>query len=391
MYIEDLIDQLVSSNIQQNVFDSKITGSFFVQILNGTGFTEKQSLLAVKILSRYSEKLSIHLSKDVAPSLENPTFRYTVRKSVTTRTIDVVDKSIVVKFPYDENFVMAIREHKKKNMLSEDITWDREQTAWIFQLNERNIQFLTDFCSPSVFQYDDSFALYADECEEILNNLENYSPMLAIDDGELKILNSPKNMPKIDTDNIMEALFQARKLGVTLWDDNIEQYLVHSEHIDSKLRDFLKTTDKPIQLSAEKTDISTLKTILQYLGPTLFVVPGGSELVKLTQAVDILNASGVANKNMAVLFRLPTETGRNFNDFVKNQGLNGPISEETKVVFVSGKLPKPLIKSGIHFNCIVNLGFDSAHYTMKEYVKNHPNLVYFDLRKNNRGNNFAFM
>jgi hypothetical protein len=33
----------------------------------------------------------------------------------------------------------------------------------------------------------------------------------------------------------------------------------------------------------------------------------------------------------------------------------------------------------------VNLGFDNAHYTLKEYVKNHPNLVYFDQKKQNRG------
>lgn len=393
MHIEDLIDKLAYSGIHLSLYDQKIVDSFHGQTFMGSGFTEKQSTLAVRILKRYSTQLSLHLTKDIAQFLENPTFRYKIRKSVTDRSIDIVDnKTIVVKFPYDESFVAEIRKYKSlKTNAAEGIVWDREQTAWIFPLNESNIQFLADRCSPSLFRYDEAFEHYANECEDILSNLENYAPTLAIDDGELKILNSPRNMPKIDTDNIMEALFQARRFGVTLWDDHIEQYLSLSEHIDVKLRDFLKSMDTPLHLSPEKTDISTLNTIMKYMGPILVIVPGGSELTKMTQFIDILNTSGVDNKNMSVLFRLSTETGRNFNDFVKNQGLNGPICEETKAVFVSGKLPKPLLKSNLQFNCIVNLGFDSAHYTLKEYAKNHPNLVYFDQKKQNKGSTFAFM
>ena len=120
------------------------------------------------------------------------------------------------------------------------------------------------------------------------------------------------------------------------------------------------------------------------MGPNLFIVPGGLEMEKLEQAVGILKGMGVVEKNISVLFRLPTENGKNFNDFVRKMGINGPIDSETKVVFISGKLPKPLIKSGIRFNSIINLGFDSAHYTLKSFVKNHPNLVYFDVNKNQK-------
>ena len=393
MHIEDLIDKLAYSGISLAQYDQKIIDSFHGQTFMGSGFTEKQSTLAIRILKRYSVQLSLHLTNDITQFLENPTFKYKIRKSVTDRSIDIIDnKTIVVKFPYDETFISEIRKYKNsKTYATEGIMWDREQTAWIFPLHESNVQFLADRCSPAVFRYDDAFEHYASECEDILNNLEKYAPTLAIDDGELKILNSPRNMPKIDTDDIMEALFQARRYGVNLWDDHIEQYLSLSEHVDVKLRDFLKSMDAPLHLSLEKTDILTLNTLMKYMGPILVIVPGGSELAKMTQFVDLLNTSGVPNQNMSVLFRLSTETGRNFNDFVKNQGLNGPICEETKAVFVSGKLPKPLLKSNLQFNCIVNLGFDSAHYTLKEYVKNHPNLVYFDQKKQNKGHPLAFM
>ena len=91
---------------------------------------------------------------------------------------------------------------------------------------------------------------------------------------------------------------------------------------------------------------------------------------------------------MSVLFRLSTENGRNFNDFVKNQAINGPIHDDTKIVFVSGKLPKTVIKSGIKFNSIINMGYTMAHYTLKEFTKNHQNSIYFDVKIKAQGFDF---
>ena len=172
-------------------------------------------------------------------------------------------------------------------------------------------------------------------------------------------------------------MFQARLLGIDLWDDDID----HQIKNDPITYQFLKNPiSDSFYLKADEPDISCLKNIIRYLNPCLIILPGGSELEKLAQANDILKGLGMDEKNMSVLFRLSSENGKNFNDFVKNQGLNGPISEETKVVFVSGKLPKTVLKSKIVFNSIINFGFENAHYTLKEFVKNSPNFVYFDTK-----------
>jgi hypothetical protein len=49
----------------------------------------------------------------------------------------------------------------------------------------------------------------------------------------------------------------------------------------------------------------------------------------------------------------------------------------SKIVFVSTKLPKSILKSKINFNCVINMGTHSAHHTIKEFAKNHENLVTF--------------
>jgi hypothetical protein len=40
-------------------------------------------------------------------------------------------------------------------------------------------------------------------------------------------------------------------------------------------------------------------------------------------------------------------------------------------------MPKSVLKSKIRFGSIVNMGTHSAHHTVKEFMKNHENLVIF--------------
>lgn len=386
MYIEDLIDSLLFSNISLSPYDSKVLNSFNNQIFGGTGLTEKQSLLAIRTINRYATQLSGKLNVNVHSLTENPQFKFKLRKTVNEKSVRVIDNtSIVARFPYDDNAVQEIRKYKSRLAKSDNIMWDKEQMAWIFPLNEENIQFVMGLCNSPAFEFDDDFTKYTNDSDDILNNIEKYAPMLAIDNGELKILNSPKNMPEINTDNILEALFLARRYGVNLWTDDIDTYL-NGDDFNPKVREFLRSVDHTnFHLSTDETGISCLETIVKYLSPLIVVVPGGMEFDKLVQSYTLFNGMGVSNENMSVLFRLPTETGRNFNEFVRNQGLNAPISDKTKIVYISGKLPKPLIKSKIHFNGILSLGSENAHYTLKTYVQNHPNLVYFNVKKNQKG------
>lgn len=214
--------------------------------------------------------------------------------------------------------------------------------------------------------------------------------MLTVKNGGLTIINSPKTLPEINTGNILEAVFAARQYGITMWDETIEGF-INSDQVDASTREFLKSEySATTKLLADGSGVCCLGNMARFLGPMLFIIPGGSEFKKIQQIHTVLSDIGITNEKMSVLFRLSTETGKDFNDFVKNHELNNPISKETQVVFVSGKLPKPLIESGIRFNSIVNVGFNNAHYTLKEYAKNHQNVVYFELEKQ-KGLDFGHM
>ena len=394
MYIEDLIISLIHNRVPVNAWDKGVVISFYTQIHDLTGFTEKQSALALRICKRYAGSLSLHAKQDVTPFLENPKFRNTIRKSVNSRTIKIVDdeylhRVIEVNFPYDEKMIAEIREFKNQNH-DNLIVWNKEKSSWQFCLTEPNIKFLSDHFKNTGADIDMEFQNYSDQLEPIMSDLQNHIPVLTAKDGRPSIANAPKTMPEIETGNILEAIFTARQYGITMWDETIDDF-INSDQVDESTREFLKSDYRATtRLLADGNGVCCLGNMARFLGPMLFIIPGGSEYRKIQQIHTVLSDIGITDKKMSVLFRLSSETGKEFNDFVKNHELNNPISEETQVVFVSGKLPKPLIESGIRFNSIVNVGFNNAHYTLKEYAKNHQNVVYFELEKQ-KGLDFGHM
>jgi hypothetical protein len=72
-----------------------------------------------------------------------------------------------------------------------------------------------------------------------------------------------------------------------------------------------------------------------------------------------------------------------FNDLVKSFNLNSPIGENTKIVFISQKLPKPLLKSEIEFKFIINLGsISGVHYSLSNYLQDRMDVIkYTDKKK----------
>jgi hypothetical protein len=393
MNIEDLIVSLTLSSVRLNPWDEKLVHSFYDQIIRGLGFTEKQSVLAVKTLNRHYVGLSAFLQKDVSQFLTTPLYRLPIRQINNTKKINVVPSAVFGKeikafFPYNEKIVESIRKNK------EDIghaVWNKEEKCWIFALNENSIQFLSDLSSREHFEVDEEFENLQDQVNLIINNMENYIPMLVVDEKIPKIANFTKNMPLIESQDLMAAIFEARKMGIFTWDETISNF-IDSDEVDPTTRLFLKTEPQEnFHVDSDFHDISSLGQIVTNLSPCLVVIPGGSEYETLVMAHTFMKELGIEDREMSVMFRLPSTTHEIFNNFVKINNLNNPITENTKVVFVSSKLPKPVLKSKLKFHCVLNMGFSSVHYTMKDFVGKHENLVFYSRKKEQRELKFAFL
>jgi hypothetical protein len=380
VYIEDLIIDL-NSYVKVNSFDSNIVVSFSNQIFSGRGFTEKQSLLAVKLLKKYCNNLEIATKKTIAPELMNPQFRFAIRKTsnlqsrrVSITTCPQWGKIIKVEFPYSEEKVAEIRKHRDQLGLA---TWDGDAKAWNFSLSETNLKFVQNLTSKEPFEYDDEFTDYLNQVSDIINNMEKYVPMLMLEDNKVVFKNVSHYIPKIDGENILASVFAARKSGINTWDERINKIL-EEVNLHPLIKPFLDNNyDGIFEIDSTTEPIECLKDVVQHMNPCLFVIPGGSELEKTKMVYNFLTSLGYTSNEMSVMFRLPTAEGKIFNDFVKNCGLNNPKTDITKFIFVSTKLPKPILKSKMVFNSVVSLGRSNVHYTIRDFFKNRENLIYY--------------
>jgi hypothetical protein len=276
----------------------------------------------------------------------------------------------MLKFLHNDILVDMIR-----NLV--DAYFSCSEKAWILPLNSNSIKFLLDIADLENYTLDEELERYIDQALEILKNMDDYIPCLILDNDLPKIRNSPKNLPELRSTEIVAAMFEARKLGITTWDSSVEHAL-QVEHLSNEALDFLKSGYMETTIiDSRKSEINSLKFLIDYMTPCLVIIPGGSELEKISEFSAFLKDCGMANEEISTMFRMSSEIGSDFNKFIKNNGLNNPITEKTKVVFVNVKFPKSVMKSKIRFNCTINLGTHPVHHTIKDYLKNNENLVLF--------------
>lgn len=380
--VEDLISQIAlgfQSSVQ--MIDYRLMESFNKQLRQGHSLTEKQGVLAVKIIKKYYKILTAHTGQDILKFVANPIYKHPFRQPVSIKKISFTDikhdailgKVIKVEFPYSDQYVELIR--SKKPTLGVAV-WNKEERAWLFSLCEQNIKFLNYLVAIEGFEADEEFHRYNQQQIEIIKELDKHVPTLAVENGKLVYRNVSEYTPRLNSTEILPAIFEARRRGITTWDEEIGNFIENYEN--TLISDFLMNEiGEPFYVDPKKYGLVQLKDIVLNLRPCIFIIPGGSELEKFQLAYDLMKKCGIREEKISVLFRLSNDKGKTFNDYIKNCGLNNPINENTEIAVVSGKIPKPLLKSKIYFNSIINLGFDNPHYTSRNLVENHQNLVYY--------------
>lgn len=362
MYIEDLI-AVLANNFAIKIksqYHKSVISSLYATNSSGSGFTEKQKNFALFILRQYVSELNGELNVDVTQYLTAPTLRYPLRSPATmNKTISIephhlLGRAIFVKFPYNEDIINDIKTAQYYGACF----WEADSKAWVSHLSEANIMVAKLVGSKYGFEMSHEFREIAASITEVLNSFENYVPMVSYQNGIPVYRNAPDTLPPLDTNDCISAAFQARLSGVSTWDSKFEK-AINNQNGDELIKKFLKDAELsvPYDINGTRYPFDSVCKILAHTFPTIVVIPGGTELEKTRVCVQALERFGVDHKDMSVMFRLPSKTNAEFNHFVKDNSLNSAIRKNTKVVFISGKLPKPVLSSGIQFNSVVNMGW----------------------------------
>jgi len=390
MYIEDLV-QLVVVSVWHNGQDQSFLQSIADQLaFQNLALTEKQGTHTLKILNKHKDAIRNSIPH-IDRVLDTPQWKHAFRVLPKVKTISIGihnqpakffnGKCVLVEFPYDQNLVETF---KKRNSSLHELhkgQWDANLKKWIFALTEKNISWLGDILVPQEFIADQEFIELYNSIKQVRDNIEHHMPMVSTSNGQYTIINAHKSVPQPKTSNLAQTLFFAKEYGINTWDDAVDSD-IDSGKVSSATKNIVAHSSKFDILWLDSTiiEIEQFRDAVQYGGPILIIVPGGSELENLQQWVQFALNNGVDIDQISVMFRLPNDQA-DFNRFVKEAALNSPITERTRMVFVSTKITKPLVKSGIRFNTVINLGYyNYMHFTMSTIVDNATNLVYYSMK-----------
>jgi hypothetical protein len=235
------------------------------------------------------------------------------------------------------------------------------------------------------FQADDEFILLYTQIKEVHESIESILPMLVETSSGFEIKNAHQKVKQPETKNLIKALFLARDHGITYWDDEID-LRIKNELNPITTAVISSVGRNHVWFDSTKVSIDDFSDLINYGGPALVIIPGGSGIEQMRQWNEFATRLSITPEEMSVMFRLPNDQAE-FNIYVKENNLNNPVSEKTKIVFVSTKITKPLIKSGVKFNTIINLGYyQYMHFTMSTVVENAQNLVYYSMKEPTKNN-----
>lgn len=396
MYIEELIQFTVGSGPWLFKHGSLVTGhdhtildSMANQLAYNQGqLTEKQGTLALRLLSKNRDKIITQVPT-LDQLLKEPKWKFSFRVLPKNKKISIVtDNSyskILVEFPFEESIVEAFRQRNQEVHELYKGMWDHEIKKWSFPLTENTIEYIGKTLLGKEFQADDEFILLYTQIKEVHESIESILPMLVETSSGFEIKNAHQKVKQPETKNLIEALFLARDHGITYWDDEID-LRIKNELNPITTAVISSVGRNHVWFDSTKVSIDDFSDLINYGGPALVIIPGGSGIEQMRQWNEFATRLSITAEEMSVMFRLPNDQAE-FNIYVKENNLNNPVSEKTKIVFVSTKITKPLIKSGVKFNTIINLGYyQYMHFTMSTVVENAQNLVYYSMKEPTKNN-----
>ena len=392
MYIEDILVGLTGygvysswANIPLSRVHIKPVTSMALQVESNLPLTEKQAAYAIQILTKYRKRITATSGQDVMQFLNNPKYKLGIRK-LMNKTISLSDdkQHIEIQFPYDAKLVDKL--HSNRRFLSDPTSIKWTGKIWKLQLDESLLMHITDLFMDDGFIISDEIKTLIADINTIKENRHLYIQQLSHNNGEFVYKNAAKSVPPITSTDLLTVLFDAKKSGITDWDTSVSD-MFHESGLDNITLQVLKNTEKMYTISTDNP-IVCLTPIVKHHSRIMIIIPGGYELQSIVPCIDFLQKIGISNSAISVLFRLSNTTNKEFNQYVKDNKLNNPLSDTTKIAFVMGKLPKAVVEYDKEFDLVINLGMMSPHYVLKDYIKNHNCVINYNITSTMKESNF---
>ena len=212
--------ETTTSPISLARYDVQIVESFCNQVLfDCKPYTDKQSELAIKIVSKYRKQL-LQLSTPVVLPESLNQFRLGIRTIDRTRSVTIEDGQFVVKFPYDTKLIDLVKKQLKEGQGS--VLFDKDKKVWRLAQTESMLNWIMAVAPMNEFAISNEVTELYDAMVAV--EQQSYAIELQVRDGRLTVSNAEdslidyinEHLGGFDIDNLLTLADNSEVLGYTI-------------------------------------------------------------------------------------------------------------------------------------------------------------------------------
>jgi len=360
---------IFQENVSIDKFDLSIVKSLGRQLGQGNAFTQKQSLIGLRLVNKYS-KLLEEKGFEVEKILQDKVFKWPFRTIDRTKSLYVDGESIVIKSPFIADIVNKIKKRKHKSY--DKGMYQSENKTWSFDYNEGNVEFLVNLVRGYNFNIDDKIKEDFDKVIGLKKNPIDHYPMLT-----RKMGGYVYNDIVIEQQDPRRAVMKARLQGCEVFDDSVVESMKPSKPLDK----VLLGDSRKWYINSSVHHILEIFSLLNTVDKCI-IMCSSDNLQSLQNIVENLFGSGYSADDISVMFRFKNnKEWFEGNKYIKNAGVN-KFDPNKKIFIINEKIPKPLISSNIDPQLIIStLATQPSHYKTQAWLDHKPNVLYYAASK----------
>lgn len=402
--VEHILRMLVGLDNSKGHFtipagDRPVISSIAKQVTRGTGLTERQhdlvksKLLGVHYVTQfYRQGVTPHEYEKALATTDLP-----LREIDRTMSIELINSIadedisqflaqryedrlnspwVKVTFPFSKRIITlldSVKEH------TQEVIHSSGSNSQYFKFNERIVFMLLKIFEGEGIEVDNELTEYLKKLETITKNKTAYLPYAKegvvenLHPEAQSILESKLGKPSVE--NFFQYKDRSVLFDIRYFDEELlEQSTERCSSLTKRLikRESVQVLTSPADYTIEEI-VESLIELKRF--PVMCIVTNPDSV----RAVYKILKHCTSNNEVSVLFRMDNVVDPDFNKFVKDNELNSPVTDHTKVVFVSkDKLPKPLVKSGWYPEAILRVGSTRVQTKIDQWTTDCDLVVHYD-------------
>jgi len=378
--IESMINHLTIKKLS-NEEDQSFLNSVSQQILRkGLSLTDKQYLLLKEMLLKYKDLLETNgYNFDLAIN----TLSLGLRRVNRERKIELItenDKNLIsVRFLFNRRLINTIKELRSLK----GHYYEKENKTHKFPATLENVYKIINSLQDKNFEIDEKIL----ELYEIAKNYEmnphDYLPCII--DYKLKNFSKPASeylYKKFGNPTVDNLIFY-KDISLMFSIQYIERKaLLESAKKFSNIAVSLATRENQvIQAAPDQFKLREIINGLMELNrfPILILLDQNKAFSQLKESIGELPEE-ISKDSISVMYRMDNKgIGKNYNQYVKENGLNNQVDKSTKVVYIiKTKLPKTLLKADWHPESIILINSSHCSSKINGFLNNVDLKIHYD-------------